>query len=204
MSGDVLILPSPRVQSLAVRAVVRADVMGLLHDAEGHALGGPEGAAAALRQVLDAARGAGIGRALTLPADPADEARWQAFANDLLHAMEESPIPRREWAGLEPMLTTDLLAELLGVSASSVRRYANGTRPTPDDVAARLHFLALVVGDLAGSYNDIGVRRWFGRTRTQLDGQTPAALLQGAWDPQDEGPALVRQLAAALLGAPAT
>ena len=30
-------------------------------------------------------------------------------------------------------------------------------------IAGRLHFLATVVGDLAGAYNEIGIRRWFER-----------------------------------------
>jgi len=66
------------------------------------------------------------------------------------------------------------------VSTSSLRRYTAGARPTPDDVAARLHHVALIVGDIAGSYNDIGVRRWFTRPRTQLGTQTPATVLTGA------------------------
>lgn len=202
MSVDVLDPPSR--YRLAVRAVVRADAMGLLPEREADAPNGSDGTTDSLRQVLDAARAVGIGRALTMPADPTNEAHWQAFAAELLDAMEESPLPGPEWVGLERVLGAELLASLVGVSPSSLRRYATGVRPTPDDVAARLHVLALIVGDLAGSYNDIGVRRWFGRPRTQLDGQAPAALLPGAWNPQDEGPTRVRQLAAALLGAPAT
>lgn len=146
------------------------------------------------------------GRVASVP--PAPSARTAAARTrgpTVLDALppEESPLPSPEWVGLERVLGADLLGELLGVSASSRRRYAAGTRPTPDDVAARLHVLARVVGDLAGSYTDLGVRRWFGRPRTRLGGQAPAALLRGAWTPQDEGPTRVRQLAAALLGAPA-
>ena len=178
--------------------------MGLLPDRAELSASHPEDAASTLSRVLDLARGAGIGRALTVPADSTDEERWEAFVLDLLDALEESPLPRTEWVGLERVLGADLLADLIGVSPSSLRRYAAGTRDTPDDVAARLHFLALVVGDLSGSYNDFGVRRWFGRRRTQLGGRTPADQLQRAWDPQDEGPESVRRLAASLLGAPAT
>ena len=79
-----------------------------------------------------------------------------------------------------------------------------GDRATPDAVAARLHHLALVVGDLAGSYNDIGIRRWFRRKRSQLDGQPPAALLARDWDPDDEGPRRVRELARSLVDLAAT
>jgi hypothetical protein len=183
---------------------VRAETMGLLPERAELSTTHPLDAAYTLNRVLDVARDAGIGRALTIPRDPADEERWEGFGLELLDALEESPLPRTEWVGLERVLGADLLAGLVGVSPSSLRRYTAGTRDTPDDVAARLHSLALVVGDLAGSYNDIGVRRWFSRRRSQLEGQAPADLLKGAWDPQDEGPEKVRRLAAALLGAPAT
>lgn len=204
MATGLLAPPSPQLQALAARAAVRADAMGLLPDraelSATHALD----AADTLTRVLDVARDAGIGRALTMPRNSMDEERWEGFVLDLLDALEESPLPRTEWVGLERVLGADMLADLVGVSPSSLRRYAAGTRDTPDDVAARLHFLALVVGDLSGSYNDFGVRRWFRRRRSQLGGQAPADLLQGAWDPQEEGPDKVRKLAAALLGAPAT
>jgi hypothetical protein len=194
------LLPSPSLQALAVRAAVRADAMGLLPDRVNLSASRPEDSASMLTHVLASAHSVGIARALTVPAGSTDEERWEGFALKLLRALEESPLPRTEWVGLERVLGADLLTGLVGVSPSSLRRYAAGTRDTPDDVAARLHFLALVVGDLSGSYNDIGVRRWFGRRRTQLGGKAPADLLQGAWDPQDEGPEQVRRLAAAPLG----
>src|SRR2546428_3487 len=90
------------------------------------------------------------------------------------------------------------------VPMSSLKRYQSGGRAPPDDVAARLHFLALAVGDLAGSYNVIGVRRWFQRKRSLLDGRAPVALLKGNWDPDDEGPMRVRQLARELVSLSAT
>jgi hypothetical protein len=96
------------------------------------------------------------------------------------------------------------LATLLHISASSLKRYEHGERTTPDAVAARLHFLALVVGDLAGSYNDIGIRRWFQRKRTLLDNRAPAAILAADWDPDDEGPMRVRALARSLTTLSAT
>ena len=70
--------------------------------------------------------------------------------------LEMSPQPAGEWAPVTGTLGEDLLAELVGVSVSSVRRYAGGSRVTPQDVAERLHFLALLIADLAGSYNDFG------------------------------------------------
>ena len=119
--------------------------------------------------------------------------------------MTPSPAaPAHEWRALQGVLGVELLARLLGISRSSARRYISGRRATPDVVAARLHFLALVVGDLAGAYNDIGVRRWFDRTRERLDGSTPAQALGGEWSPEDDGPRRVRDLAQALASSPAT
>ncbi len=67
--------------------------------------------------------------------------------------VEQTPLPETEWSALVDLLGLDLLASMTGVSPSSVRRYAAGSRETPDDVAGRLHFIALVLADLRGSYN---------------------------------------------------
>ena len=77
--------------------------------------------------------------------------------------LDESPLPATEWRRVLEVLERDQLAALLGLSPVSVSRYAKNERRTPDQVAARLHFLALVIGDLAGAYNEIGIRRWFDR-----------------------------------------
>lgn len=119
-------------------------------------------------------------------------------------ATEHSPMPDGEWEPLLRILGEDLLTNLLGVSASSVHRYATGARPTPQPVAARLHVLALLVADLAGAYNDFGIRRWFVRARTQLDGRSPGELLSGPWDPEGPDVAQLRELAGALVASPAT
>lgn len=127
-----------------------------------------------------------------------------ALLEMIIAALEASPAPRYEWKGLTRVFAIDDLAALLDISLSSLKRYEAGDRDTPDDVAARLHFLALVVGDLAGSYNEIGIRRWFQRKRTQLDGRSPAAILARGWDPEDPGPQRVRQLARTLVSLSAT
>ena len=119
-------------------------------------------------------------------------------------ALCESPMPAAQWPALQEVLGTEMLATLVGISASSVRRYLAGARATPDAVVVRLHFLALVVSDLAGAYNDIGVRRWFGRARKRLGGSSPAQLLDGGWWPDDDGPNRVRELAASLADSPVT
>lgn len=119
-------------------------------------------------------------------------------------ALYESPFPDREWQSVQRVLGLESMAELIGISVSSARRYFAGARTTPDEVAARLHFLAFVVGDLAGAYNDVGIRRWFHRPRQLLDGHTPAQLLGGDWEPDDDGPQRVQALAASLGSSPAT
>ena len=133
-----------------------------------------------------------------------DPARLSTLLEKINEALDESPAPAHEWRTLQETLGLDLLAKLLGVSRSSARRYLSGSRSTPDTVAARLHFLAFIVGDLSGAYNDIGVRRWFDRPRKRLDGNSPARLLTGRWLPDDEGPLRARELARALVSSPVT
>jgi hypothetical protein len=113
-------------------------------------------------------------------------------------------VPEHEWPKLEAVLGLDLLSRLIGISESSARRYINRERKTPTLVATRLHFLALLVADLSGAYNELGVRAWFARRRTLLAGKAPVDLLMDDWQPEDEGPARVRELAEALTGSPAT
>jgi hypothetical protein len=96
-------------------------------------------------------------------------------------ALEESPVPEFEWNGLTEVLGLDLLSRLLGISATSVRRCKAAARTTPDDVADRLHFLSLIVGDLSGACNEIPVRQWFERKRAQLGGRTPLDHLKAPW-----------------------
>ena len=63
-------------------------------------------------------------------------------------------------------------------------------------------FLATLVGDLAGAYNEIGIRRWFEQPRTVLEGRTPAQLMQGDWAPDEPDLQRVRDLARSLSGSP--
>ena len=115
--------------------------------------------------------------------------------------IEMSPQPAGEWKPVIDTLGEDLLSRLVDASPSSLRRYANGTRSTPQDVAERLHFIAMVLADLAGSYNDFGIRRWFARPRSVLDGQSPASYLGKDFDIDGESAAAVGRLARALTGA---
>ena len=195
--SDPVPLEADGVARLVYEAARRAEAMGVLDGEPIHRFD-----VAAGRRVAERARAAGIGRAATAEmanVERPDAADTVAMLRLLITALEQSPVPQLEWRSVSRVFEAEQLAMLLGISVSSLRRYQSAERATPDDVAARLHFLALIAGDLAGAYNDIGVRRWFERKRTALGGRTPASMLRGAWDPDDSGPQKVRALAAALV-----
>lgn len=126
-----------------------------------------------------------------------------AFAEWIEHVRAElsaSPVPEHALPVISELLGAEVLSGLLGVSPASVRRYASGVRDVPDDVAARAHVVALIVADLAGSYNERGIRRWFARPRTQLGGRAPTDVLTDEWDPDGEQARRVRELSAARIG----
>lgn len=190
-------LDRPRIGLLAVRLLTVAETMGLLpRDKPIRRLD-----QAVLEGVAQrATAAAGIGREALADLRDAHRRpdRMEPALRRLYEALERSPSPTTEWGSLLGTLGPELLWRLLGISASSLRRYAAARRGTPDDVAERLHFLALIVTDLTGSLNDFGVRRWFTRPRVALDGRSPAQLLKGRWTPDGAGPARVRALAYAL------
>ena len=135
----------------------------------------------------------------------ASAARAQLLAQ-VYERLEDCPSPATEWQAVRHLLDDDdLLAALLGVSTISVRRYAKGERRCADAVAARLHWLALLIDQLQGTYNAYGIRRWFQRPRAALDGQAPQDRLNGAWDPDDDAVQPIVALAqSASLGLTAT
>jgi hypothetical protein len=196
-------LTNPYLARAAVETLGRAAAMGLL----------PEDQVIEtldLASLRDLARH--VGAVGVAPAAVAQLAGWKrgdarrlgSLLEAVSQALAESPVPEREWGELLRVLGEPLLARLTGVSSSSLRRYVAGSRRTPDEVALRLHHVALIVGHLAGSYNEYGIRRWFERRRSTLKGQAPADLLAGEWSPEARGPAEVLVLAAQLVGAGAT
>ena len=199
VAGAPLESVSPR---LVFEAARRAEAMGLI---EPGAMVRSD--VTAVRHLANRVRRAGIASAaadeLNNVAAPT-AAEVAELLETMVAALEASPVPKFEWTGLARVFPPEDLASLLHISASSLKRYQQGERATPDSTAARLHFLALVVGDLAGSYNDVGIRRWFHRKRTTLDNRTPAAILAGEWDPDDDGPMRVRALARSLTALSAT
>lgn len=187
----------------AARALGRAEAMGLLHAEAPIRHLNLRLLTRLLREVV---RSSGIGRdaVATIAMDAPSPERISTALRRLFDELEHSPVPEHEWQALPRTLGIELLTELVGVSAASARRYTAGERTTPDAVADRLHFLALVVADLAGSYNEFGIRRWFGRPRPQLEGRRPSQLLHGDWRADQAGPQRVRELARALTGTLAT
>jgi len=174
----------------------RAETMSLLPEE----VDGPTRLDATLLRLLaERLRSAGVA---TAHADRLESARGKALTqalDDTRSAIENSPYPAGEWGPAREVIGDDLLATLVGgISPSSLRRYASGSRETPDDVAWRLHLIALIVSSLRGSYNDYGIRRWFDRPRTQLEGATPGERLLRAGNEDEAQPVIA--LADALNG----
>jgi hypothetical protein len=184
------------IRGLAIAVWRLAEGMGLV-EANASSLDSAD-----ITRLLKRVREAGIARGAALHFDnvePPSAAEAEALLKVVIAALESSPAPKFEWPAVARVIDAEQLAPLLNVSVSSLKRYASGERDTPDDVAARLHHVALIVGDLAGAYNDVGVRRWFERKRTALSGRAPAALLAGDWNPDDSAPQKVRELARSLV-----
>lgn len=193
---------NPEISRLGVSVLMRADAMGLLGPRAIDRLDLDEWE----RVARDVSR-AGIGQGLFVAHARITDLETDRFREMLQHvneALDASPVPVSEWPALHRVLGPRLLARLLNVSTMSLRRYQSGTRTTPDDVVARLHALALIVGDLAGAYNDAGIRRWFVRPRTILGNRAPGDVLTAGWQPEDPAPRQVRDLATALTASPAT
>src|SRR5262245_24663852 len=132
------------VPRLLVEAARRAEAMGLVEpglversDAE------------SIRRLANRVRKVGIAASavdhLNNVAEPTRE-ELASLLELMIGALESSPIPKFEWSGLARVFPPDDLGGLLNASVSSLRRYQAGERDTPDVIAARLHFLALVVG----------------------------------------------------------
>lgn len=201
--SDVDPLADVGVAQAAADMVRKAHAVGLVEESPDFtALTYP-----AVKQAVLRVREAGIGESAAadvLRAWPDAPALIVDRLREIGVLLEESPLPATEWGRVLEIFERDQLASLLGISAASVVRYARGERRTRDAVAARLHCLALIVGDLAGAYNEIGIRRWFERPRTSLEGRSPAQILHGNWKPEEAGPRSVRALARALVSSPAT
>ncbi len=105
------------------------------------------------------------------------------------------PEVRNVWVELLELLGRDLLALLLGISKSKLRRYCAEPRSIPLGVFSRLNFLMEITDILKGGYNQDGVRQWFRRKRAQLGGRSPLEILKNNWSVEDPGPRLVLEIA---------
>lgn len=187
---------SPRATDLGLRLLSCGQVMGFF-DA-----GGRRHLDAELLRDLGQALGtAGIARDAVARLPRARGEELERVLGEALAAVEDSPQPAGEWAPARELLGDELLAQLAGVSPSSLRRYAAGARGTPDEVAWRLHVVARILAGLTGSYNAYGVRRWFERPRSTLQGRTPAEVIAAAKTEDDPDLGETIALAEALAGA---
>jgi hypothetical protein len=155
-----------------------------------------------IRSIASEASSEGVGQeaATALIAARPSAATLGTLIDRLDRALVDSPVPARELRQLLTVYDVDALQPLLGASPASVRRYASGERAVPDDVAGRIHFVALVTSDLAGSYNEFGLRRWWDRPRTSLRGRSPRTALGTGWGPDDRRAVAVADLARSLVG----
>ncbi len=193
-----------RVILAAIEFILKAEAMGLVKEPV-------DTLNLNLDSIIDVARSVvneGLGRRIVI-----DPLRWQDYeANDLrlklnalCEVLEQSPIPEKEWPKVRELLTDSLLIGMLHISEPSLRRYTQGDRQTTDPVIMKLHWLALVLGDLLGSYNEMGARNWFIRARKSFNGKTPFQMLSAKdWNPDDEEPRKIREFVKSLNGAMGT
>lgn len=196
-SDDVVLAALPAtlsgdVATAAIRLMARAEAMGLIDFEAGESLN-----QTALGETIQAIESIGVGRQLVSEHDVRHNLR--GALEYLSEALEQSPHPDTEWRSMSTLLGSTLLSELTGVSETSIRRYSAGERDTPDDAASRVHFLAMISADVLGAYNSFGLRRWFQRPRTKLDGQSPQAVLGDKWDVDGPGARRVSELARSLV-----
>jgi hypothetical protein len=194
-------LDDPDTAEAAVDVLKAMEAMGLLADDV------DELTLEVVRSVATRAAEAGVGvaAAASLRSTASRSPDGAAAAlRELQRALEGSPLPAFEWPAMIELFGAERLAELVGVSVASLRRYAGDQRPTPDVVAARLHLIARIVAELRGAYSEVGVRRWFERARSPLGGRSPDTLLSGEWDPDGGDAESVLALARSLTASPAT
>src|SRR5918999_424099 len=194
-------LDDPEAAEAAVDVLKAMEAMGLLADDV------DELTLEVVRSVASRAAEAGIGESAAASLRSTGSRspdRAAAALRELQRALEGSPLPAFEWPAMIELFGAERLAELVGISVASLRRYAGDQRPTPDVVAARVHVIARIVGELRGAYSEVGVRRWFERVRSQLGGRSPDALLSGEWDPDGADAERVLALARSPSASPTT
>jgi hypothetical protein len=200
----------PEVLPAALQAIHRGEAMGFVVD-EDQDFQVSQGELEAFlgelrRERIGLSHVSLVGSILARDAAAADIEKLRTAFEGIFRALGENPVPHREWKPLLRLFGPQRLAALLSVSESSIGRYSRGERTTPDDVAGRLHWLAIVVGYLSGSYNDFGLRRWFERPRRALGGKSPQDVLlaEQQWSPEGKFAAAIEELARGSGGMTAT
>ncbi len=94
-------------------------------------------------------------------------------------------VPAARVASLAAVLSTPMLAALLGMPEEGLHAWIAEAEPVPDAALARLAFLEELTGRLSGRHDELGVRRWFERPRAELNGRSPRDMLAGDWSPDD-------------------
>lgn len=205
-SIEAPLLESGEAATLALALVARAQTMGFLPARAGYRV---ELNRDFLNELAELLRQQGVAAVATgslqraTRVDPLDDVDIIAALRATLEAVDASPRPHAEWTSTRNLVGDDLLARLLRISVSSLRRYSSEERRTPDEVAWRLHVVARLLAALVGSYNDYGIRRWFERRRSALDDATPAELVEQADSEDDARLQRVIALADELTGAAA-
>ena len=89
----------------------------------------------------------------------------------------------------------NLLTHLLSVSHTRLLEFFHTPEFLGRDVNRRIDFIYRIVRVLLGAYNGDGVKAWFVRPRTQLQGRRPVDAFVRGWKITDPGPQAVIALA---------
>src|SRR5438874_11944604 len=117
-----------RVRRLLVDASRRAEAMGLIQVPPG-AEAAPPGDLSALRHLATQAEKAGIATAAVAALHNVETPSPEELASlltTMIAALEASPAPKFEWAGIARVFDAEQLASLLNISISSLKRYQAG------------------------------------------------------------------------------
>lgn len=101
---------------------------------------------------------------------------------------KEAPLELACLNDLETTLQKELLADLTGKSSADLQKDLPGA-------SKKIYFLYGIVEHLRGLYNNEGIRRWFQRERSQLEGKSPLHYLGLEWNPDEEKAKHILELA---------
>lgn len=115
-----------------------------------------------------------------LPADLLDASQVRVtevlMDNSLEQRLAKTSTTSQE---LRLILGDRMLDQLVGRPSKSAAMAS--TASSLPEAAGRIELIGQIVWCLMGTYDAEGIRRWFGRRRSQLKGRTPADLLAPGW-----------------------